>query len=136
MRKPEPRLQRKLLAWLLGPLAVLLVLDSAAAYWSAAHFSNLAYDRALFDIGREIALHVKPDGPRQRLDLSEAAAKVLLLDEDDLLFYRVIGEDGSTLGGDAAMPPPQPQRGESDASPRFYADVVEGEPVRMMVARM
>ena len=31
MRKPEPRLQRKLLAWLLGPLALLLVLDSGVA---------------------------------------------------------------------------------------------------------
>src|SRR5262245_10447136 len=134
MRKPEPRLQRKLLAWLLGPLAVLLVLDSAAAYWSALHFANLAYDRALYDIGREIALHVKLDGQRTRLDLSEAAAKVLLLDEDDLLFYRVVGEDGGTLGGDAQMPPPQ--RLEAGASPRFYGDAVEGVPVRMMVARM
>lgn len=134
MRKPEPRLQRKLLAWLLGPLAVLLVLDSAAAYWNAQHFSNLAYDRALYDIGREIALHVRLDGQRPRLDLSEAAAKVLLLDEDDLLFYRVVGEDGATLGGDAQMP--APQHAENGASPRFYADRVEGEPVRMMVASM
>ena len=134
MPRPEPRLQRKLLAWLLGPLAVLLVLDSAAAYWSALHFSDLAYDRALHDIGREIALHVKLDGQRQRLDLSEAAAKVLLLDEDDLLFYRVVGEDGSVLGGDAQLPPPQ--RAEAGDQPRFYGDAVQGEPVRMMVARM
>jgi two-component system, OmpR family, sensor histidine kinase TctE len=34
MWKAEPRLQRKLLAWLLGPLAVLLVLDTAVAYWN------------------------------------------------------------------------------------------------------
>src|SRR6185295_15924863 len=105
MRRSEPRLQRKLLAWLLGPLAVLLVLDSAAAYWNAVRFSNLAYDRALYEIGREIVLHVKPDDARLRLELSDAAAKVLLTDQDDLLFYRVIGEDGSALGGDAQMPP-------------------------------
>ena len=52
MWKPEPRLQRKLLAWLLGPLAVLLVLDTAVAYWNSLRFSNLAYDRALLEIGR------------------------------------------------------------------------------------
>jgi two-component system sensor histidine kinase TctE len=69
MRKPEPRLQRKLLAWLLGPLAVLLVLDTGAAYWNSLRFSNLAYDRALHEIGREIVLHVKLDGTRPRLDL-------------------------------------------------------------------
>ena len=56
---PEPRLQRKLLAWLLGPLAALLVLDTAVAYWNTVRVSDLAYDRALYEIGREIVLHVR-----------------------------------------------------------------------------
>ncbi|CAN7161054.1 MULTISPECIES: sensor histidine kinase [unclassified Variovorax] len=133
MWRPEPRLQRKLLAWLLGPLAVLLVLDTAAAYWNSLRFSNLAYDRALHEIGREIALHVKLDGTRPRLELSEVAANILLLDQEDQLFYRVVGEDGANLGGDAQLPPP---RVEKTAKPDFYGDVVRGEPVRMMVAWM
>jgi two-component system sensor histidine kinase TctE len=134
MRKPEPRLRRKLLAWLLGPLVVLLVLDTAAAYWNSLRFSHLAYDRALYEIGREIVLHVKLDGTRPRLDLSEAASNILLLDQEDLLFYRVVGEDGTTLGGDVEMPPPS--RGGDPARPRFYHDAVRGEPVRMLVAWM
>ncbi|AGU53355.1 two component transcriptional regulator, sensor histidine kinase [Variovorax paradoxus B4] len=133
MRKPEPRLQRKLLAWLLGPLAVLLVLDTGAAYWNSLRFSNLAYDRALYEIGREIVLHVKLDGMQPRLDLSEAAGNILLLDQEDLLFYRVASEDGKALGGDAEMPPP---RGGDPAKPRFYRDAMRGEPVRMLVAWM
>ena len=132
MSKAEPRLQRKLLAWLLGPLAVLLVLDTGAAYWNSLRFSNLAYDRALLEIGREIALHVKTEGMRPRLELSEAAANVLLLDQDDQLFYRVVAEDGSLLGGDTQMPPPHPPNGKPD----FYGDEVRGQPVRMMVAWM
>lgn len=134
MRKPEPRLQRKLLAWLLGPLAVLLVLDTGAAYWNSLRFSNLAYDRALYEIGREIVLHVKLEGLQPRLDLSEAAGNILLLDQEDLLFYRVASEDGKALGGDAEMPPP-PRAGDP-AKPRFYRDTVRGEPVRMLVAWM
>ncbi|MEJ7686208.1 MAG: sensor histidine kinase N-terminal domain-containing protein [Variovorax sp.] len=133
MRKPEPRLQRKLLTWLLGPLAVLLVLDTAAAYWNSLRFSNLAYDRALHEIGREIVLHVKLDGTRPRLDLSQAAAHILLLDQDDLLFYRVFSADGTALGGDAELPPP---RAAEPPAPRFYRDSVHGEPVRMLVASM
>ncbi|RSZ30518.1 sensor histidine kinase [Variovorax beijingensis] len=133
MRKPEPRLQRKLLAWLLGPLAVLLVLDTGAAYWNSLRFSNLAYDRALYEIGREIVLHVKLEGLQPRLDLSEAARNILLLDQDDLLFYRVASEDGKALGGDAEMPPP---RAGDPARPRFYRDTLRGEPVRMLVASM
>ncbi|MET3918958.1 two-component system sensor histidine kinase TctE [Variovorax sp. OAS795] len=134
MRKPEPRLRRKLLAWLLGPLVVLLVLDTGAAYWNSLRFSDLAYDRALYEIGREIVLHVKLEGSRPRLDLSEAASNILLLDQEDLLFYRVVAEDGTMLGGDAEMPPPQ--RAAPAGTPRVYRDTVRGQPVRMLVAWM
>nr|WP_246294747.1 sensor histidine kinase N-terminal domain-containing protein [Schlegelella koreensis] len=128
-------MQRKLLAWLLGPLAALLVLDTGVAYWNSVRFSNLAYDRALFEIGREIVLHVRAEPAGPRLDLSDAAGNILLRDPDDLLYYRVVATDGRLLGGDPQMP--QPRNGAAAASPRparFYEDVVHGEPVRMMVA--
>jgi len=133
MRRSEPRLQRKLLAWLLGPLAVLLVLDTGAAYWNSLRFSNLAYDRALHEIGREIAMHVRLDGERPRLELSKPAADILFVDPEDRLFYRVVGADGTHLGGDAQLPAPRNAR---PAGSDFYGATVHGEPVRMMVARM
>ncbi len=134
MRRPEPRLQSKLLAWLLGPLTLLLLLDAGIAYWNSVRFSNLAYDRALHEIGREIVLHVHADGARPRLDLSEAAANILLLDPDDLLFYRVFDSDGRPLGGDADLPPPPLLA--LGAKPHFYGAELRGQPVRMMVAWM
>jgi two-component system, OmpR family, sensor histidine kinase TctE len=132
MGRAEPRLQRKLLAWLLGPLSLLLVLDAGVAYWNAMRFSDLAYDRALYEIGREIALHVKAEPGGPRLDLSDAASNVLLNDPDDALFFSVAGPDGRPLGRNTAMPPPR----LDPAAPRFYAAEVDGRPVRMMVAAM
>jgi two-component system sensor histidine kinase TctE len=135
VRKLEPRLQRKLLAWLLGPLIVLLVLDTATAYWVSLRFANLAYDRALHEIAREIVLHVEAARARPRLELSDAAANVLLMDAQDRLYFRVDAADGTMLGGDAALPaPPAPVRGRPE--PRFYGDQLHGEPVRMVAARM
>jgi len=134
MRRNEPRLQRKLLTWLLGPLAVLLALDTGVAYWNSLRFSNLAYDRALYEVGREIVLHVKQEGGRPRLDLTDAARDILLRDEEDRVFYRVLGEDGTPLGGDADLPSPRAR--EPAARPAFYRAAVGGEPVRMMVAWM
>jgi len=131
MWKPEPRLQRKLLAWLLGPLAVLLVLDTAVAYWNSLRFANLAYDRALHEIAREIALHVRPAAPLPRLELSEAAAKVLLTDAQDRLFFRLDAADGTLIGGDAAVP-----RVAAGPAPRFYDDQEHGEPGGMVAARV
>lgn len=128
-----PRLQRKLLAWLLGPLALLLVLDTGVAYWNALRFSNLAYDRALQEIGREIVLHVRHDGTRPRLELTDAAATILLKDPEDLLFFRVAAEDGTVLGGDLDLPPAPPvERGV----PRFADGSLRGRPVRLMTAWM
>jgi len=135
MPKTEPRLQRKLLAWLLGPLLILLVLDTAAAYWVSLRFANLAYDRALHEIAREIVLHVRPGQGRPRLELTDAAASILLMDAQDRLFFRVDGPDGALLGGDPSLmrAAPAPRDG---IEPRFYQDQVRGEPVRMIAARM
>jgi two-component system, OmpR family, sensor histidine kinase TctE len=133
MPRPEPRLQRKLLAWLLVPLLLLLLLDAAAAYWNAVRYAHLAYDRGLQEIAREIALHVQADAAGPRLQLSDAAAQSLRGDRKDRLWLRVQSEAGVVLGGDAAMPPPPiAQQGES----RFYEAQLEGEPVRVLSARL
>ena len=132
MPRAEPRLQRKLLAWLLGPLLILLVLDTAAAYWSSQRFANVAYDRALQEIAREIVLRVQLVEGRPQLQLSQAAADILLTDGQDRLFFRVDTADGTLLGGDAGVP-----RAQAPASePRFFHGEVHGEPVRMVSARM
>src|SRR4029450_13344136 len=104
MERIDRRLQRKLLAWLLGPLLGLLVLDTATAYWVSLRFSNLAYDRCLHEIRLENVLHAPPTAGRPRLELPDAAAKVLLADGQDRLFFRVDAADGTMVGGDPAVP--------------------------------
>ncbi|MCC2674302.1 MAG: two-component system response regulator [Ramlibacter sp.] len=136
MRRTEPRLQRKLLAWLLGPLMLLLALDTVAAYWTSQRFVNIAYDRALHEIAREIVLHVRsgPAGPR--VELSKAAADILLTDAEDRVFFRVDAADGGMLGGDPQLPAPPVERGHRAGEPRFFAGSLRGEAVRMVMARM
>ncbi|HVK33842.1 MAG TPA: sensor histidine kinase N-terminal domain-containing protein [Burkholderiaceae bacterium] len=133
MGRPEPRLQSRLLVWLLGPLLALLVLDTAVSYWSALNFSNRAHDRSLLEIAREVALHVKANGAGPRLEISPAAERVLLVDEDDRLAYRVSSEDGSLIGGDEQIARPPTTWGKG-ADPLFYGGVHHGEPVRMAAA--
>src|SRR6478609_8472075 len=134
MPRAEPRLQRKLLAWLLAPLLLLLLLDAAAAYWNAVRYAHLAHDRGLQEIAREIALHVQPVAGAPRLQLSEAAAQFLRSGRPDRLWLRVQSDAGAVLGGDGAMPP-APPLGPQDG-PRFYEARIEGEPVRVLAARL
>jgi two-component system sensor histidine kinase TctE len=133
MGRPEPRLKRALLAGLLVPLVALLVLDTAIGWWTAARLADHAYDRGLHEIAREVALHVHegPSGPR--LDLSPAAQRALLVDQDDQLAFRVWTSSGQALGGDAAlqpvMPPPRP-----GAAPLFASQALEGQSVRVVAS--
>lgn len=129
MHRRDPALQRQLLAWLLGPLLVLLALDTAYSWWSSQKFARQAYDRSLQEVGRELALHVRaaPGGPR--LDLSAAAQRILLVDPDDQLFFRIAAGDGRLLGGDATFPPP-PAEPAANGAPVFYAAEIQGRPVR------
>jgi two-component system, OmpR family, sensor histidine kinase TctE len=138
MPRPEPRLQRKLLAWLLGPLLALLVLDTVFAWSVSQRFADVAYDRALHEIAREIVLHVRRTADGPRLELSDSAATLLLMDAQDRVSFRVQAADGRVLGGDTALPPPSssPSSGPADAPVRFYPDELHGERVRMLAVRM
>src|SRR4029453_11409652 len=133
MRKVEPRLKSKLLAWLLGPLLALLVLDTVVTYWTSVNFSNLAYDRSLNEIAREVALHIRPNGAGPKLEITPAAERILLLDQDDRLAYKVWTRSGAVIGGDPEIA--RPARLPSvDSKPLFYGDVLHGEPRRMVVS--
>ena len=77
MNPSDLRLQRKLLAWLLSPLLALLVLDAGVTWWSSRHLSNLAYDRSLQEIAREIVLDVNPGAGGPQLELTQAAERIL-----------------------------------------------------------
>ncbi|MEP6971225.1 MAG: sensor histidine kinase N-terminal domain-containing protein, partial [Betaproteobacteria bacterium] len=130
MAPAEPRLQHKLLVWLMGPLMALLVLDTAASYWIALRFSNLAHDRALQEIAREVVLHVRPSGGGPKLDISPAVERVLLTDQDDVARYKVSAVGGGFIGGDPDLPTPA---GGNSASGKtvFYEATMQGKPVRV-----
>lgn len=128
----EPWLRRKLLAWLLGPLLPLLLLDGVASYWAALHFADRAHDRSLQEIAREVALHVHEREGRPRLEIAPATERVLRVDQDDRLFFNAHAA-GALLGGDADLPaPPRPPR--EGGPPVLYDGSVRGEPVRLLAA--
>jgi two-component system sensor histidine kinase TctE len=131
MRRPtEPRLQRQLMTWLLGPLLALLVLDAGFSWWSSWRFANLAHDRSLNELARELALHVKeePAGTLS-LQLTPAAQRVLLEDAQDRIFWHLASQDGQQIGGDASLV--RPGQHPTDR-PQFYIARIGGEDVRVV----
>ena len=70
-------------------LAGIGVIGTIAAYWLAASYANLAYDRALTDDVATLAEQVSMEHGRVQVALPDAALKWLLADQGDLVLYRV-----------------------------------------------
>jgi two-component system sensor histidine kinase TctE len=130
----RPTLQKKLLAWLLGPLLVLLVADTLVTWSTSSGFSNQAYDRWLEEMAREVFLHVRPGAGRPVFEMGADAERLLRIDQNDRVFFKVSAADGAMLGGDPALaPPPSPVQ---PGRPLFYDGMLHGEPVRVVAAQM
>jgi two-component system sensor histidine kinase TctE len=134
MLRNRATLQHKLLVNVLGALFILFILDTAITSWTSVRFANLAHDRALHEIAREVFMHVKQENGRLKMELSPASERMLLADQDDRLYYRVLAPDGTLIGANAELPPAR--AGNRRGGPLFYDGEVAGEPVRLVSAQM
>ena len=134
MTRSETTLQRKLLAWLLGPLLGLLILDTVVTYSTSLEFSNRAHDRSLEEMAREVFLHVRPGTGQISLDIGPMTERILRIDQDDRIYYKVSASNGALIGGDPEIA--QPTAGVVTGKPQFYDEVLHGEPVRVVAALM
>lgn len=66
-------IRQKLLNWLLLLLLPLLLVATISAYYSASHFANLAYDRALFRVALALADEVEVHSGKMVVDLPDSA---------------------------------------------------------------
>ncbi|TSA48968.1 MAG: sensor histidine kinase [Nitrosomonadales bacterium] len=122
-------LRRQLLRGLLAPLLPILLISVVAAYFTAYHFANLAYDRALLRAVLSLADQVVVVRGRVTVDLPQAAFDMLEYDRDDWRYYKVSGPDGELVTGYRDLPPPpQTVLPEQHA---YYTVNVEDQEVRV-----
>ena len=124
-------LRGKLLRWLLIPLSLLFLLDAAGSYLLATRLSDRVHDSELTEIARELALHVKREGPALSFDLEKDAERTLLLDQFDQLGYAVLDGAGRRIAGDAALAPPLP----GDPTSVARDGELDGNAVRIVALR-
>jgi two-component system, OmpR family, sensor histidine kinase TctE len=134
-RANEPSLRRSLIIWLLGPLLVLLLLDTLLTSSTSVKISHQAHDRSLHDMAREIFLHVRQNNGTLHLDMSPAVERILLADQDDTVHYKVWTGSGVALGGDPDIRFPGDVRLAAH-QPAFHDDTLHGLSVRMVTVAM
>lgn len=129
-----PSLRGRLFAWLIVPVALLSVVSSAAAYYTAFRFANQVYDRWITDAAVALSRLSSSDGIRTSIDLPPAAQIMLASDQRDRIYYRITDLAGGFIAGHRALPPP-PEDPAPGAEAVCYDGAFNGDPVRVAVYR-
>lgn len=111
-------LRKRLLGWILLPLAVLIGINAWVGYGNAVQAANEAYDRSLYLAARTLAEETSWRNGQIQLDLMKAAGYLFENHTGSRLFYKVSTLDGQWLAGAAALPD-APMRSESAV--RYFA---------------
>jgi two-component system sensor histidine kinase TctE len=127
----------EILDWMLAPLLLLWPMSVALTWLVAQSIANRPYDRELGQLTREVAAQVaalsSPElavRQRARSEMDHALARLLKADEEDRVYFQVLGQRGEYVAGDADLPVPLDGPG-SVAELRFRDDTIREEPVRV-----
>src|SRR5579862_1168413 len=132
MAANQVTLRKKLLRFLLIPLALLFVVDATGSYFIATRVSEEVYDRELVEIARELLLHVVYRGAKLEFELPREIEHTLLTDQDDKIYFAVHNLGGNFVAGESALPQPEAQpAGEVT----LYDGMVRGEKIRVALLR-
>lgn len=135
-RPTEPRvnsISRRLLGWLLLPLALLLLLGLFIDYRTGAWSIRSAFDRALGETALAIAAHLRDANGDGHIDfdLPPQAIAALRIGSTDAVYHALRQQDGTLISGDAALAfsAPAPAPGQM----AFFDARLDGAPVRVVV---
>ncbi|MCU0968380.1 MAG: sensor histidine kinase N-terminal domain-containing protein [Rubrivivax sp.] len=128
----------EILDWMLAPLLLLWPMSVALTWLVAQGIANRPYDRDLSERLQVLAQQVAAEqaqvhGPPQVLRdaLGRVAATMLRADDEDRLFYQVLGERGEFIAGDPRLRVPDDARSSPVNVPQLRDDTVGDETVRV-----
>lgn len=109
----------------------LFVLLWVIAYFASQYFINEAFDRSLVRRTYALADRVEVLGGKVQVDLPVAARELLVFDQEDLLFHRIIDPQARVIEGEFNMPPLPGKKGIRPGQLIVYDGVKNGEKVRV-----
>lgn len=133
----------EILDWMLAPLLFIWPMSLALTWLVAQGIANRPHDRELGAMTRALAQEVSAeyalghglDTPALRNRIERTMAALTRSDEEDQLYFQVLGVRGELLAGEAALPVPLEPRVTDEAYVRddlhFRDDMVREEPVRV-----
>jgi two-component system, OmpR family, sensor histidine kinase TctE len=130
MHKPKS-LRTQLLSKLTLPLFLVVILDAAASYYVAMHYTNQAYDRWLLDSAKSLVQEVRAQHDQVTFELPPIAIEVFRWDDMDETFYKVESHKTGFMAGDDGLPSPI-MSGLNKDQPYFFDGEIGEQPVRVV----
>jgi two-component system sensor histidine kinase TctE len=142
VQRPQSSLFGEILDWMLAPLLLLWPMSLALTWAVAQTIAHRPYDRELQDAAlllarqatQQLALTERPPGI-VRADLERVASGLLRTNDEDELFFQVLGVRGEFIAGDTRLPVPEPD-GRPPMTVSFHDALIGEEPVRVAVLRL
>jgi len=135
--RPEQRsLFGEILDWMLAPLLLLWPMSVALTWLVAQNIAHKPFDRELGEMVRVLAKQVvlaeANGGPaRAQFTLPPGSTEILHTDEDDTIYYQVLGLRGEYLSGDRTLPVPPAGEQLAPGEVHFRDDTMDNTEVRI-----
>ncbi|WP_047540066.1 sensor histidine kinase [Methylotenera versatilis] len=128
---PQNSLKNQLFRWLLLLLLPLIFISIIAGYFLANHFTNQVYDKSLYRTALALAGQVDTETPEIQVHLPKIARDLLEFDEDDDVYFRIIGPNGDLVSTHTSLPLPK----KYPAADRFfyYETSLNNEDLRVII---
>ncbi len=128
---PQTSLRNQLFTWLLILLLPLIFISAFASYYLANQFTNLAYDKSLYRTALALADQVSLESLGVQLILPQVAKDLLEFDEDDDVYFRILGPKGDLITTHTDLPLPRtfPKADNS----LYYNTLLNGNHLRVVV---
>jgi two-component system sensor histidine kinase TctE len=138
-KKEQRSLFGEILDWMLAPLLLLWPMSVALTWLVAQNIAHKPFDRELGEmvrvLGKQVALKRTVGGDLvAEFTLPASATEVLHTDEDDNIYYQVLGLRGELLSGERSLPVPPDEERAPPGEIRFRDDAVENAEVRIAYA--
>jgi two-component system sensor histidine kinase TctE len=127
----QTSLRRQLIVRMLSMMLPLFILLWIIAYFSSQYFINAAFDRSLMRRTYALADRVEVFHGQVQVDLPVAARELLLFDQEDLLFHRIIDPHGRVIEGENRMPTLPGNKAVKPGQLIIYDGNKDGAPVRV-----
>ena len=128
---PHTSLRNQLFSWLLVLLLPLIFISAIAGYYLASQYTNLAYDKSLYRTALALADQVSLEALGAQVNLPQVAKDLLEFDEDDDVYFRILGPRGDLIDTHNDLPLPNTYP-KADQSQYYYA-ILNGEKLRVVI---